>query len=60
MQGLLAHGLLRSAADGYVVPEPIATELANWIEWTAEQMERDVDGTFIYESWNPNLGREGK
>jgi hypothetical protein len=50
VQDLLAHGLLRSETDGYIVPEPVATQLADWIAWTAAQMARDVDGTSIYDS----------
>jgi hypothetical protein len=54
VQDLLAHSLVRGGAASYVVPNAIVEQLADWIEWTAGQMDRQEDGTFIYESWKPN------
>jgi hypothetical protein len=45
VQDLFAYGLLRAAAGGHSVPEVVIEQLADWIEWTVGDMERQKDGT---------------
>ena len=42
VQDLLAHGLLQGDAAAYSVPDPVAEQLADWVERTAGGIGDDL------------------